>query len=79
MDERKAFVVFFACCRASRRYPVVSPALLSLMFGNGRRFVDWTSKADRHHGFHASSPLVCDRMRGGLIEKLMMLLIDLGS
>ncbi len=55
------------------------PTLLSLMFGSGRRSVDCTSKAARPHGFHASSPLVCDRMRGSLIENLMMLLIDLGS
>ncbi len=79
MDERKAYAVFFAWCRACRRYPFVSPALLLLMFGGGRRSVDYTSRVVRHHGFHASSPLVCDRMRGGLIENFMMLLIDLGS
>ena len=71
--------MFFAWCKARRRCPFVSPALMSLMFDSGRRLVDWTSRAVRHHGFQTSSPLVCDRMRGGLIENLMMLLVDLGS
>ena len=79
MDERKAFAVVLAWCRARPRYPSVSPVLTSLMFGIGRRSGDCTIKAVLHHGFHTSSPLVCDRMRKGLIEKLMMLLIDLGS
>ena len=79
IDERKASVAFFAWCRAMRRYPFVSPVSLSLMFGRGRRSVDWISRAVRHHGFQTSSPLICDRICGGLIENLMMLLIDLGS
>ena len=78
IDERKASMVFFAWCRARRRYPFVSPVSLSPMFGSGRRSVDWINGAVRHHGFRASSPLVCDRIRGGLIENLMMLFIDLG-
>jgi len=49
------------------------------MFGIGRRSGDWTSRVVLYHGFHASSPLVCDPILGGLTENLIVLLIDLGS
>ena len=48
-DRREeGFRGFFAGCRARRRCPVVSPALMSLMFGSGRMSVVLTI---RHHGF----------------------------
>jgi hypothetical protein len=40
IDDRNASVVVFACCRASRRYPMVSPMFVSLVFGSGSWSVD---------------------------------------
>ena len=41
IDERNASAVFFAWRKARRRYPFVSPALMSLMACGGRRSGDW--------------------------------------
>ena len=79
IDDTNAIAVVVACCRVSWRYPLAYPVLVSLMFGSGSRSGDWISRTFLHHGFHASSPLVCDLILGGLTENLMMLLIDLGS
>ena len=55
------------------------PVLVSLMFVSGSRSGDLISRVVLHHGFHASSLLVCDLVPGGLTEILVMVLIDLGS
>ncbi len=40
---------------------------------------DCTSNVVLHHGLHASSPLRWVRMRGDMMEKLMVFWMDLGS
>ena len=49
------------------------------MWGSGRVSGDWTRRVVLHHEFQASSPLLCDLILGGLMENLMILLIELGS
>ena len=79
IDDKNGVAVVFARCILSWIYPLVYPVSVSLMFGSGSKSGDWISRVVLHHGFQASSPLVCDLTLGGLTENFMMLLIYLGS
>ncbi len=73
IDDIKAYAVFWACRRDCRRYPVVSPLVISLMFGSGSRSGVCVKMDVLHHWFQTSSPLMCERIRGGgggLMENL---------
>ena len=40
IEDKNASTIVFACCRASCRYPMAYPVLMSLVFGSGNRSGD---------------------------------------